>query len=82
MNMREVITELISYAQGSERILEILHRIQFANDGLKNLIEVRPDLGPELEVASQALLEAAQATDRAYSVIKVKFDIVKEEFDG
>lgn len=68
------ITEATSYARASERLRAAIMALGVPVQGIQDVIELEPDLGPEMGAATQGLQEVLDALGRASDFLDARFD--------
>lgn len=70
----EALEQAITYARTAERLRSAMESIRPAAQGLQDLQELDPDLGPEIAAAADHLMEAIEALSRAGTFLTARFD--------
>ena len=71
-----ITVETARYARGSEAVLAVLNFMPPISDALIRLVEIAPEVTPELQVALDHLQETGEALKRAATFLTAQYEVL------
>lgn len=73
---------VIGYARGAERIRTMLKQTNLVAEGLRELLEMSPELHPEIGTAAESVEQLHETLLRAFTFLDARLDASSANFQG